>query len=133
MLVWDAGSTGGMQGTPMAEHNIDAFDDDRVKRRIFQEFDHAISESNRAAITATTGAISKEQVLRVAITVSRLRARYLREVMKLAADTGAEALDPSAVLDLRQLREAYEEALHAFGALRHALERGYIEFAPTKR
>ncbi len=117
----------------MAKHNIDAFDEDRAKRRMFREFDQAISESNRAAITAATGAISKEQVLRVAITVSRLRARYLREVMKLTADTGAEALDPSAVLDLRQMREAYEEALQAFGALRHVFERGYIEFDPTNR
>ncbi len=117
----------------MAEHNIDAFDDDRAKRRMFQEFEQAIWESNRAAITAATGGISKESVLRVAITVSRLRARYLREVMKLSADTGAEILDPSAVLDLRQMREAYEEALNAFGALRHALERGYIDFAHPKR
>ena len=114
-------------------HNIDTFEDDRAKRRVFQEFEQAIWESNRAAITAAAGGITKEQVLRVAITVSRLRARYLREVLKLSADAGAESLDPTAVLDLRQMREAYEEALNAFGALRHALERGYIDFAHSKR
>ena len=117
----------------MADQDTDTFDDDRARRRMFQEFEQAIRESNRQAITAATGGISKEQVLRVAISVSRLRARYLREVLKLSADSGDKILDPTAVLDLRQMREAYEEALSAFGALRHALERGYIDFAQPKR
>ena len=117
----------------MQEHEVDAFDDDRVRRRMFQEFDQAIRESNRAAIHASIGDVSKEQVLRVAITGSRLRARYLREVRKLANDGGEKVLEAPAVDELHQLRESYEEALKAFGALRHALERGYIEFGAGKR
>ncbi|MSP20999.1 MAG: hypothetical protein EXQ93_05675 [Alphaproteobacteria bacterium] len=117
----------------MAEHDLDVFDDDRSRRRIFQEFDQAIRESNRAAVSAATGAITKDSVLRVAITVSRLRARYLREVLKLSSEGGDRALDPTAILDLRQMREAYEEALSGFGALRHALERGYFDLAPPKK
>jgi hypothetical protein len=117
----------------MPEQEIDGFDDDRSRRRMFQEFEQAIRESNRTAITGATGGVGKEHVLRVAITVSRLRARYLKEVLNLSADSGDRALDPTAVLDLRQMREAYEEALHGFSALRHALERGYIELTAAKK
>ncbi len=117
----------------MPEHEIEGFEDDRTRRRMFQEFEQAIRESNRTAIAAATGGISKEHVLRVAITVSRLRARYLKEVLKLSAESGDRALDPTAILDLRQMREAYEEALHGFSALRHALERGYIELSGAKK
>lgn len=112
----------------MAQHNLDSFDTDLGRRRVFQEFDQAIVESNRAAISAATGGVTREQVLRVAIVVSRLRARYLAEILTLAGDKAQSGLDPTAVLDLRQLRDAYEEALHGFGVLRHALERAYIDF-----
>ncbi len=117
----------------MPEQEIEGFEDDRSRRRMFQEFEQAIRESNRTAIAAATGGISKEHFLRVAITVSRLRSRYLKEVLKLSAESGDRALDPTAILDLRQMREAYEEALHGFSALRHALERGYIELSGAKK
>jgi len=54
-------------------------------------------------------------------------------VLKLTAESGDKALDPTSILDLRQMREAYEEALHGFGALRHALERGYFDLTPNKK
>ena len=111
----------------MPNQESDAFDTDFALRRVFQEFDQAVREANRAAIAATIGPVTKDQVLRVAIAVSRLRARYLREVLKLAAEGGARAMDPTAILEMRQLREAYEGALSGFGALRHALERGYYD------
>ena len=82
-----------------------------------------IREANRMAIHATTWPLTKEKVLRVAAAVSKLRARYLAEVVKLGDSAAESNLDATAALDLRQLREAYEEALHGFGALRHAMER----------
>lgn len=117
----------------MASHDLDVFEEDRSRRRMFQEFDQAIRESNRTAINAATGPITKEHVMRVAIAVSKLRARYLKEVLRLSEAGGDRALDPTAILDLRQLRDAYEEALNGFGALRHALERGYIDLSPPKK
>lgn len=111
----------------MPSHDSDAFDTDFSRRRVFQEFDQAVREANRAAIAAAIGVVTKEQVMRVAIAVSQLRARYLREVLMLSHESGERAMDPTAILDLRQMREAYEEALNGFGALRHALERGYYD------
>lgn len=111
----------------MEHHNNDTFDNDVSRHKAFQEFDQAIREANRVAVHALAGSLTKERVLRVAAAVSKLRARYLSEVVKMG-DTAAETnLDPTGVLDLRQLREAYEEALHGFGALRHAMERRYID------
>ena len=113
----------------MPNQESDAFDTDFTRRRVFQEFDQAVREANRAAIAASIGPVTKDQVLRVAVVVSKLRARYLREVLKLAGEGGERAMDPTAILDMRQLREAYEEALSGFGALRHALERGYYDLS----
>ena len=73
------------------------------------------------------GPLSKDQILRVAGAVSKLRSRYLAEVIKLGATASSGDLVPTAALELRELREAYEEALQGFGALRHAMERGYVD------
>ncbi|MDA1131708.1 MAG: hypothetical protein O2905_00590 [Proteobacteria bacterium] len=70
--------------------------------------------------------MTKERILRVAAAVSKLRARYLAEVIRLGDTKAGASLDPTSSLDLGELREAYEEALAGFGALRHALERSYI-------
>jgi hypothetical protein len=44
----------------------------------------------------------------------------------LAADVKA-AETPQAISDLRAKREAYEEAVAAFEALRRAIEQGYVD------
>ncbi|MBT3396690.1 MAG: hypothetical protein HOB82_03570 [Alphaproteobacteria bacterium] len=109
----------------MAQHDLDA---DIHKNRLLQEIDAAITEANRVKIKAAAGAITQDQMLRVAVAVSGLRANYLHEILALG-DKGAK-LDqsPGTMSKLKDLRIAYEEGVAAFDHLRHALDRGYIDF-----
>ena len=108
----------------MAQHDLDS---DIHKNRLLQEIDAAITEANRVTIKATTGSVTQEQVLRVAVTVSGMRAKYLREVLRLAEKGQGSEERPEAIGKLRDMRVAYEEGVAAFEHLRHAMDRGYIE------
>jgi len=112
------------KGESMGQHNVDS---DVHKNRLLQEIDAAITEANRVNIKATAGSVTQDHILRVAVAVSGLRADYLREVLHLAEKGGGLKERPDAMAALRDLSLAYEEGVAAFDALRHALDRGYIE------
>ncbi len=95
-------------------------------RRLSNELDHAITVLNRERIGEITGAVSKADVFKVAESVSDLRARYLKGVLKLGACTETDGIDSDHAIEIKQLRQAYEEAVAGFEALEHALHRGYI-------
>ena len=109
----------------MVQHDLDS---DIHKNRLLQEIDAAITEANRVKIKATAGAITQEQMLRVAVAVSGLRANYLHEILTLGEKGGKLEEHPGVIAKLRDLRVAYEEGVAAFDHLRHAMDRGYIEF-----
>lgn len=104
----------------------DDLDGDEVVMAAFEKFDVAIREANAQAIGAAAGNISKDDLLRVAISVSRFRANYLAAVLRLAKLSGTELPAASEIAELRRVRLVYEEGLEGFGALRHALGRGYF-------
>jgi len=108
-------------------HEHDSFTEELKRERVFHEFEQAIREANTSCISRVTGGIGKEHFLKAAIAVARLRADYLNAVLCLA--DGNRCADESAN-ELKRRREAYEEALLGFGALRHALKRGYFELSP---
>ena len=59
--------------------------------------------------------------------LSRLRAAYLKNLLALEVASDGQVPDETAIADLKRRREAYEEALQGFGALRHAFKRGYLQ------
>ena len=67
------------------------------------------------------------EFLEVARIVSLLRARYLQRVVGLSKVETLNDLDDEHLAQIRHDREAYEEALQGFGALRHALMREYFK------
>ena len=95
-------------------------------RRLFNELDHAITVLNRERIGEITGAVSKADFFKVAKSVSDLRARYLKGVLKLGACTEAGGIVSDQAMEIKQLRQAYEEAAAGFEALEHALHREYL-------
>ncbi|SLN45607.1 hypothetical protein [Oceanibacterium hippocampi] len=106
-------------------HELDSFQHELDEQRLFQQFEQGIRGANSKAIGETIGRIDAERFLAVAVKVSELRAAYLAKVVALGAAT-PEAT--GALLDeLRAARGNYVEALEGFGALRHALKRGYFE------
>ncbi len=94
-------------------------------RRMMQKFEHQISEMNSTAITDIAGDISEEDFLKLANSISILRAKYLKDVLGMAR-ADENALDRKLCYEVRQARLAYEEAVESFDQLKHALQRGYF-------
>ncbi len=111
----------------MSMHEIDSFKGEVGRNRLDQEVEQAIHEANVQTIGAVAGNVDKDGFIRSAVTVSRLRAAYLKDVLALEVASDGELPDEAAIAGLKRRREAYEEALQGFGALRHALKRGYID------
>ena len=96
-------------------------------KRFLMEMESAISAANREVIHKHIPAMSRESILPFAISVARLRARYLEAAFKFSEKEHGEALSDAEINELRRQREMYEEAREAFGALTHAIERGYVD------
>lgn len=100
---------------------------DTDRRRLHNELEPKINSINQALISEATGTVSREDFVDVAKMVACLRARYLHRVLTEGKRCRAECIGTDVALELKQLREAYNEALNGFAALEHALKRGYLE------
>ncbi|MEK9754204.1 MAG: hypothetical protein VW338_13495 [Rhodospirillaceae bacterium] len=101
---------------------------DKVKR-FLMEMESAIGAANREVIHKLIPAMSREGILPFAVSVARLRARYLEAAFKFAAKENGKALSDAEIAELRRQREMFEEARTTFAALTHAIERGYVDLA----
>jgi len=96
-------------------------------KRFLMELESAISAANREVIHTVIPQLSGEHILPFAVSVARLRARYLEAAFKFSEKEHGEALTDAEINELRRQREMYEEAREAFGALTHAIERGHVD------
>lgn len=103
--------------------------DNIAVRRLFQEIEHSIKAINHEKISEIAGEVSKDAFLNTASIVAQLRARYLSKVIELGK---SEEISGNDISTLRGLRLMYEEAVGGFGALQHALERGYFSLSDGK-
>ena len=97
--------------------------------RFLMEMETAISAANREVIHSRIPAMTTEKILPFAITVAKLRARYLEAAFQFSELDNGDAMNDERIQELRKHREMYEEARDAFGALTHAIERGYVDIA----
>ena len=100
--------------------------DESDHRRLHNELEQVITKINREQIGAVTGAITKENFINVVKMVACLRARYLYTVLQLGGKCHSECIPTEDAMVLKQLHEAYAEAMEGYAALEHALERGYV-------
>ncbi len=103
--------------------------EEATSRRLHQELESEIMNINHSLISATTGAITRSAFTDTARMVACLRARYLHTVLKLGKECHDNCIPTAGALELKQLREAYTEAMEGFAALEHALQRGYLSLA----
>ncbi len=96
------------------------------QKRFLVEVERGIQLANREIIHQRISEITNEPFLAMAVMVGRFRATYLEAAQTLAADIKA-APSLQAITELREKREAYEEAAAAFEALRRAIEQGYVD------
>ena len=98
-----------------------------MQKRFLLEIEQGIRETNQKIIHERIPPVTAENFLPFANSVARLRARYLEEAFRFSKKTGDDPIDDSEVAELRRQRVNYEEARDAFEALRHAIDRAYVE------
>lgn len=106
-----------------------AKDDLAKQRRFLLEVEQGIRLANREVIHERIPPISADKVMPFAVSVARLRARYLEAAFKFSEKEHGDPLDASEIEALREARLMYAEARDAFEALRTAIERGYVDLA----
>lgn len=107
-------------------------DDLRSQLHFLKEIESAVMVANREVIHQHIPPVSKDAILGLAVSVSRVRADYLKAIM-MEANKKEAAFSESSAAILKKKREQYEEAVKAFEAMRHSIERGYTELeAPEK-
>ena len=97
--------------------------------RFTRTIEQAIAVANREIIHPLIPDITSESVMPLAISVARLRARYLQAAFRIASDDHGDTPNEAEIEELRHHREMYQEARQAFEALMHAIERGYVGLA----
>ncbi|MCC7166919.1 MAG: hypothetical protein IT565_05040 [Rhodospirillales bacterium] len=99
----------------------------KAQQRFLDEIEQGIRFANRELITKQVPGLDREKILALAVSVGRLRARYLEAALRLGADEHGEVPSAEKLEGLARCRVHYEEARLAFEALRYAIERGYID------
>ena len=104
-------------------------DEDSARKRFMIETEQAIRLANNEVIHQRIPPLTRDQVVSFAITVARLRARYLEAAFKISEKSQSEPMGDAEITSLERQRKSYEEARKAFEALTHAIERGYLGLA----
>ncbi|MEK9678783.1 MAG: hypothetical protein VW169_10375 [Rhodospirillaceae bacterium] len=97
-------------------------DDLRDHQRFALKMEQSIRAANREILHPVVDPLTGEKVLRVAVEVSKRRAKYLRLALQLGE---AGEHHPSGD-ELQDAREDYQEARNAFSELMHTIERVYV-------
>jgi len=101
-------------------------DPQQNRKRFLLESEQLIRDENRKIIHELIPKLKKDSILTFAITVARLRARYLEAAFQLSDLCQNEPVDEHNFSELRRYREQYEEARSAYEAIQSAIEQGYL-------
>jgi hypothetical protein len=99
------------------------------QQRFLANVERMTRAANREIIHKHMSAVTPDDVTRLAVLVAELRARYLKAAMRLVERESGVAPDSGEMAQLSRAREMYDEAVHAFEAMRRAIERGYVNIA----
>ena len=91
------------------------------------ELEQGIKLSNREVIHQNIPPVTSESALSFAITVAKLRAKYLEAAFTFSSVEKTSHLTDEDFAHLKLQRERFEEARNAFEALRQAIDRGYVD------
>jgi hypothetical protein len=112
----------------MTAHNPD--DGFPARQKVFLDnVERTIRAANREIIHQHIPRVTGDDVTKLAVVVAELRARYLDAARRLIEREQGVAPNSAEVAQLAKAREMYDEAMHAFEALRRAIERGYVDIA----
>jgi hypothetical protein len=95
--------------------------------RLLLVLERTITQLNRETINPVFPHIGVDDIAPVMNMVARSRAAYLKELFDIGEISGDSVPTPEQIHKLRQLRESYEELVHASQALETAIQRGYLD------
>lgn len=95
-------------------------------RQFVMNIEQSIRLANRETLNQMILPMTKEKVISVAVEVAQARGTYL----KSALDMPGQGESDQYTLDLKKLRQTYEEKRDAFANLMTAFERDYVDL-PT--
>ncbi len=98
-----------------------------AQKHYLKEVEYAIRVANCEIIHKRIPMLNKDTIVSFAVTVGRLRARYLEAAFKLGVNEHGDTPKREEIDELRLRREMFEEARTAFAALQHAIEMGYVD------
>ncbi len=100
--------------------------DIRTSNRVLFMMETAVRQANRAILDPMVPELTPKSVQPIVDATARVRGEYLLALFKVAETAANGRPSPEAVKHLRDLRVAYDEMTHAYQALEHAIERGYL-------
>jgi hypothetical protein len=95
-------------------------------KRLLLQLEQTRREINREIINPEIKTLSTKDLKPILTMVARARAAYVQELFTLANATGKLSA-PADVQKLKQLREIFDELVHAANALETMISRGYLD------
>lgn len=92
-------------------------------RQFVMNIEHAIKLANREVLNQIILPLNEEKVIAVAVEVAKARGAYLKALL----NTHGEADSSTNPLELKKLRQAYEELREGFAALMTVFDRDYVD------
>ena len=102
-------------------------DPEQNRKRFLLESEQLARDANRKIIHERIPKLTKNSILAFAVTVARLRARYLEAAFRLSAFDLNEPVKEDDFNELQRYRELYEESRSAYEAIQSAIEHGYVD------
>jgi len=102
------------------------------QKRFLGEIEQGIRQANRQIIHQRIPSLNKDAIMAFALAIGRLRARYLEAAFHLGVADDGDPPNRAEIHELKTRREMFEEARHAFEALREAIEKGYVDVEGLK-
>lgn len=95
-------------------------------KRLLLQLEQVRREINREIINPEIKTLALKDLAPILKMVARARAAYVHELFALAKATDVESA-PDDVAKLKQLRETFDELVHAANALETMIDRGYVD------
>jgi hypothetical protein len=98
----------------------------RKLRGQLEQIDYTTFASNKGVISERIGRVDADKFQRLAVTAAEARARWISAGLEISQ--GPQAVTPSQIEHLAQLKSAYHELADVYEAMRRLVERGYVPY-----
>jgi len=99
----------------------------RRMRGNLEQIDYTAYAANVAVVGPVVGEVDASRFQRLAVAAAQARAQWVAEALTMTETPGAP-ISPAQAARLAGLRQAHDELVDAYEALRRMVERGYVSY-----